>query len=76
MQGCEWAFAPFVQMERDFLRDIIFRLFLCLSYSHLRREVGMFHWGRDTWLQTGCSSQLQGQSQAFTITKVDPGTEG
>lgn len=28
MQDCEWAFAPFMQMERDFLRDIIFRLFL------------------------------------------------
>lgn len=27
--GYEWAAAPFVQMERDFLRDIIFTLFLC-----------------------------------------------
>lgn len=57
MRGCEWAFAPVVQMERDFLRDINFRLFLCLSYSHLRLEVGKFCWGRDAWLQSGCSSR-------------------
>lgn len=58
LRGYEWAFAPFVQMERDFLRDIICRLFFCLSCSHLRPEVGMFYWGRDICLLSGCSSHL------------------
>ena len=58
MRGYEWAFAPFVQMERAFLRDIIFRLFFCLAGSHLRPEVGMFYWGRDICLLSGCSSHL------------------
>lgn len=37
MRGYEWLLAPFMQMERDFLRDIIFRLFLCLSCRERRR---------------------------------------
>lgn len=37
MLGYEWLLAPFMQMERDFLRDIIFRPFLCLSCRDGRR---------------------------------------
>lgn len=33
MLGYEWAVAPFVQMERDILRDIIFMLFLCCTVA-------------------------------------------
>lgn len=40
MQGCEWASASFVQMERGFLRDINFTLFLCQLCSCLGLEVG------------------------------------
>jgi hypothetical protein len=51
MQGYEWAFAPFVQMDRDFLMDIIFQLFLYQSCSCLRQGVDKFCWGRYIWLQ-------------------------
>lgn len=37
MLGYEWLLAPFMQMERDFLRDIIFRPFLCLPCREGRR---------------------------------------